>query len=267
MKKLDFKNWMCLESLADFGFNNDNEPTQEEKDQKAIGDSKPIDTFDIEFMMEYLSNQVIGGKKGKMPFVNEVHWGEGAGSLRVWSGTSLCINIDRMGHDLTGCPKWGTKKYFQINRSGYGGHEPAVAQEIVEQLKLLDQKPLDSPSSNYQELESLVSAISEQLRQSSRNIFLYEGVKKKNDNEYIIRFGVRGHGIEAQDQQKVEENHTTVTYDKKTGMIRLINTNIESAVGGGSKWEIMPSDTDWYFFPTQPKNEIVEAIATAMRWY
>ena len=78
--------------------------------------------------------------------------------------------------------------------------------------------------------------------------------------------GVRGQGVQRKNQKRVEENQTHVTYNPKTGLIRMTNYNIESSLGQ-HEWQLVPSDTDWYFCPTQTREEITETISTTMHWY
>ena len=129
--------------------------------------------------------------------------------------------------------------------------------------------PIDSINEEYQpkDLRNLVIRMAFTLREVARDIFVYEGVREVNDSEYIIRFSVRGHGVESPDHGKVEENQTLVSYNDEEGLIRILNYNIESTNGKSRDWAIKPSDTDLLFLPSQSIDEIVETMATTMRWY
>ena len=84
---------------------------------------------------------------------------------------------------------------------------------------------------------------------------------------YIIAFGVRGQGLEARSQQRVEQNQTLVAYDQEQGTIRITNYNLQSPTGRGHEFKINQNDLDLYFFPSQDKDEISETIAVHMRYY
>ena len=244
-----------------YGFDKELKPRYTKKEE-----SKPVKTFNIEKLLEYLGMHKLGYKEPNIKFVNEIHWGVGPGAIRLWIGTGLNIMLEKQTVDLTGIARWITKKVFQVDQAGYGGYEDAVANELLNELEKIDEKTPDSAKHDYDELESLVSNIAGALRRTSRSIFMFDGIRKLNEHSYIIRLGVRGQGVEAPDQQRVEENQTHITYDPETGLIRMTNYNIESPVRSHS-WEIMPTDTDWYFCPTQSREEITETIANTMHWY
>lgn len=259
--KTGFHYWLVKEGKDIFGFE---KPQRLEKKNKD--DEKPINQFNVEKLMDYLSLHEIGAKGPQVRFSNEMHWGNGHGALRIWLGTGLNIMIERQGIDLNGTPRWVTKRVYQIDPSGYGGYEDAIAEELLEQLEKIDETELDSPSRKYDDLEGLVASMASSFRRTARDIFIFEGIRKIDGNNYIIRLGVRGHGIESPDQQRVEENQTHVSYDKESGTIRVLNYNVESPLRQ-HEWAIMPTDTDLVFFPTQTRDEIVETLANTMHWY
>jgi len=260
---MEFKTW--FEGVDIFGFEKDIN-----KDNKKEESDTPVNRFDLEKMMEHLYELKLPGKRAHLQFMDQIQWGEGVGAIRIWTGTGLQMGIERLGISLEHKPVWAMKKFFQINRAGYGGHEEKVAQELFEFVELIDKQPLDSPKKegfDEQMLENLVVNMANKMRRTAKDIFIFEGIKKISDSNYIIKMELRGHGVETQDQQRVLENLTDISYDHKTGVIRLINTNIENHCGRSVDWGIMPSDMDWNFFPTQTGDEIAEAIATNMKWY
>lgn len=262
MKSYKFKDWLLQEGKDIFGFEKDR--AVKKKDER---DEKPVNGINLEQISDYLSMHEIGVKRPRIRFVNEVHWGKGPGALRVWFGTGLNVMIERQGVDLNGTPRWYTKKIYQLDQTGYGGFEDAIAYEIIEQLEKIDETELDSAKRDYDDLESLVAHMASAMKRTARPVFIFEGIRKVDRNNYVIRFSLRGHGVEAQEQQRVEENQTQITFDKESGVVRVTNFNIESPVGKDHKWEIMPTDTDLNFFPTQSREEIVETMATTLHWY
>lgn len=156
---------------------------------------------------------------------------------------------------------------FQLNRQGYGGLEDKVAQEIYEQLEIFNDSNIEAPVEDYKDLENLVSNIYSKLKKTSKIIFIPEGVRKLHDDAYIIKFGVRGQGVEEMDHHRVEQNQTLITYDRQAGTIRMTNYNLTSPTGGAHSWKIGTNDLDIYFFPTQSRDEISETIAVHMKYY
>jgi hypothetical protein len=204
MRRLSFRKF--VEATDIFGF----EPERFSEDPDNSMYERPINQFDIDLMMEYLSKKSMpAGLKSKSNFINEIQWGTEPGAVKLFVDTGLTFYIKKFNHDLQGTPRWVTKRMFQLNRHGYGGLEDAVAQEIFEHLEKYYRKDIDAPQKNYDELENLVMHISNKLKRTSKDIFMYEGIKKLTDNNYIIAFGVRGHGVETQDQQRVEDGTYT----------------------------------------------------------
>ena len=267
MRRLTFKRY--FEATDIFGFD------VERSDEKSDDDmsSKPINQFDLELMMEYLGKKPVGNYEPHKPFVSEIIWGRQPngftvpGSVKLEVDTGYTFYIKKMGMDKLGQPRWITKKMFQLNRQGYGGLEDAVAQEVYEHVVKIQEGNLDGPTEGYDDLENLVVHINNKLKRISKNIFIPMGIKKLHEDAYIISFEVRGHGLEAQDQRRVEQNQTCVTYDKEQGTIRIFNYNIESPVGRGHSWQLMENDIDLYFFPTQDREEISECLAVHMKYY
>jgi len=269
MKELNFKGWVLNEFKDIFGFSREGA----DKPLKArglfhteINPDMPIHRLDIELITERLRRLTINEKKPKYKFMNWIQWGEGIGAIRLKIHPDLHVEIARKSYDLQGEPTWALKRLWLLNRSGYGGHEDFVVQEMLNQLEHVDKLPLDSPKKDYKELEKLAFSMASKMKQVARSYFLYEGIRKVDDNQYIIRFGVRGQGVEAPGQSRVIENQTLLLFHPESGKIRLTNKNIETPIGGFN-WELMPPDTDINFLPTQPSEEMVEAIATVMRWY
>jgi hypothetical protein len=260
MKDLNFKIW--LEEADIFGFDQGIEPKTSDDDE-----GEPVHQFNFEELMDYLCDMKLPGKNPKIKLVNEIHWGDGgSGTMRVFIAPRMFVYLDRMGMDLEGNRTWLRKKSYQLNRAGYGGYERSVAESIFEEVKKIDRQPLERPTSDYKELDKLVLAMANKFRGKARDIFIFENITKKSDNHYIIKMGVRGHGIGAPNQQRVEANLTEIAYDAKAGKIRVINTNVESPLQG-HVWALQPSDEDFYAFPSQSKDEIVEAMATFLKWY
>lgn len=253
-----FKTWLEFKDI--FGFDKNTSV------EKTYQNDMPIKSFDLEKLFSMLASKKIGTHEGRSNFINEVQWGSNTGSIKCWCGTGLNLMIDRLGNDLNGHPVWYTKRIFQINRGGYGGYEDIVANEVLDEVQVINKEETDSPKKEYEKLENLVMQMADSIKRNAKNIFIFEGIKKISDSNYIIRLGVRGHGQQAPGQQRVEENQTSVIFEKEKGMIRILNYNIESGMGQ-HEWAIEASDTDLNFFPTQSNSEIIETITNTLKWY
>jgi hypothetical protein len=257
-----FHNWLLKEGKDIFGFEREIVPVR-----RNPHDDEPLKTFNIEEVMNYLVTCDVGPLSPKINFVNEIRWGDGSGAIRVRVGTNLDVMIEKQGIDLRGDPRWYTARVYQLRRDGAGGTEVTVANEILDVVKKVAKQPMPSPTNEYVDLENLVFSIANAIRKTGSPIFLFEGIRKIGDNNYIVMLGLRGHGVEHQDQKRVMQNQTHITYSKDTGIIRIFNYNIESPVGKSQNWKLMEADVDWYFAPNQPREEIVETIANTLHWY
>lgn len=261
MKKT-FKKY--FESIDIFGFE---AKRPDESMPTVLPDEEPINRFSIELMMEILSNKKLGLYDGNVNFVNEIRWGQQPGSVKLEVDTGYSFYIKKLGIDLQGNPRWITKKMFQLNRQGYKGYEDSVAEEVFGEVEKCFNEKIESTNKDYKQLESLVDHIYKKLIRDAKPIFIPEGVRKVNDDAFIIKFGVRGHGLESRDQTRVEQNQTLVSYDRENGTIRVTNYNIKSPVGKRHSWKIYPNDLDLYFFPTQDREEISETVLVHMKYY
>ena len=257
--KHTFKFW--IETRDVFGF--EKELYADPKPEKT---EKPIKEFSLACLITSLGQYPLGVKQPDIKFINEIHWGEEPGAIRVRIGNKLCVMIERRNIDFQGTNRWGCKRFYQIPQTGEGGNEESFAQEIMEVLKAVDFEPLDSANHEYTGLEELAASMSNMLKKTSNSLFVFEGTRKSNDDEYIIRFSVRGHGTGWRHQRRIEENHTRLNYSKDAGVIKLSNFNVFSPMQG-HEWLQAQQDLELYFFPSQPTEEMIECIANFMYWY
>lgn len=257
---MQFKKY--LEAIDIFGFDKDR--TEIDTHDPFLTD--PINQFDTELMMNFLSKKSLNTISA-VGDVSKVQWGNEPGAIKVEVDPGFTFYIKRLNNDKAGNPRWVTKKMFQLNRNGYGGYEDSVAQEIHECAVQVSKQSLDAPKEKFDGLEDLSMHIYNKLKRSSKPIFIPEGIKKMSDNAYLLCFGLKGQGVQWRSQDRVEQNQTAITYDEQCGTIRITNYNLRSSVGGLHEWKLMPSDLDVYFFPTQTREEIAEAISVHMKYY
>jgi len=134
-------------------------------------------------------------------------------------------------------------------------------------LNKVNDAPLDSPIQDYDNFEKLVSAIAYRVGVVVNDPLFIEGITKMNDRRYLIVFGVRGMGQGAPEQNLVNEVLIDLNFDPRTGIIKMIEGNVESAHAKRQGWELVPSDFILYFMPSQSKDEIVSAVSTIMKYF
>ena len=134
MKK--FEDWLLSEEKDIFGFE---KPVATQHDPS---NDLPVNTFDVEYMTTVLKNSLVGNRKAHRLSVGEVLWGENeTGAIKVTVHPDLHVLIERLSPNLLGKPTWITKKLFQINRDGYGGHEKFVAKNILIEREIIKVNP------------------------------------------------------------------------------------------------------------------------------
>jgi hypothetical protein len=258
-RKIRFKEF--FEATDIFGFEDKTVPDQPETPET------PVNTFSVGTMMDYLSKWKIGAKTPHVKFMNEIRWGQNFGAVRLVVSPKMAFMVQKLGKDLEGQDAWITKKRFQLNRTGYGGFEEAVASEIFDVIKELSEGGVDSAKKEVERLDRLTERISMKMQKVAQNKFIYEGIKKISDNEYQIVFAVNSYGLEAPSQRRVEQHITQVKFDPEVGLIKCSDFKIESPTGGPHEWRIMPADLEVNFSPAQDREEIEEVIAVHFKYF
>lgn len=255
------------EAVDIFGFDTGRDAADDEKYSEL--ENYPIRQFDIELMMKLLLRKKLGLHEADYSgFMNEISWGgDRPGAMKLEVDTGYTFYVKRLNYDLEGNKRWATKKMFQLNRRGLAGYEDIIANEIYENIENLSGYEIDYPQGDFEGLEKLTYKISQAMRRVSNSVFMFRGIKKLSENCYHIVFECRAGGVETQDHKTVDGNVTQVSFDEITGTIRVNNYNLESKTGRERKFEVMPSDVDLYFFPTQPVNEICDCLAVHFKYY
>ena len=126
--------------------------------------------------------------------------------------------------------------------------------------------PVDAPLDNYSDLERLVTTIAQRTSAVVNDPLYFDEIRKLSDHEYILKFDVRGHGLQAPDQRRVEQVMIHLRYHAHRGVIQMIETNVESSLSKHD-WQLMPSDFELFYMPSQSQDEIVNSIATLMKFF
>lgn len=240
------------------------------KDEPELTDEKegkPLHGFDTELMIRLLSRNRIGIIEATVPFMNEIQWGTRYGAVKMEVNNRMQFLFHKLGKDLEGNPRWVTKKSFQLNRRGYGGYEESVAQEVYDVVQGLAHGGLEGPTQDFDDISEVASYVSGKLRRAAKDIFIYRGVKKVNEWNYQVIFEVRGQGVQAPGQKRVEQNVTDISYDEEKGTIRIRNYDVESPVGKAHSWSVQPCHIDTYFFPTQEHAEMAEPVTILLKYF
>jgi hypothetical protein len=261
-----FKLW--LESQRDiFGFDDGPPATV-----SPPADDRPVRRFNINSMMEDLASRQMGTHAGFQKFPNEVQWGTEAGAIKIEIGMQHTAYLERLVHDREGSPVWLTKRVYMINTDGYMDHPGAVAEALYGDAAKLYRTGLDGPAEDYSAdaLEDMVMHLVARAKETAHQYFIYEGVKRVNPHNYIVRFAARGGGVGAlfstQPQGRINEFIIDVSFCRQSGLLHTILTSVQTTDEGVS-WEIQPSLFEGWFAPAQGSHEVAEALLTSMKYF
>jgi hypothetical protein len=264
MKRFAFKEWFGSRDI--FGFDKEINLAQDIKN-----DDLPIKNFSLGIVMERLGSNTLSIGVPKSKFLSEMQWGDQAGSVKVVWTPRLNVKIQKLHHDREGNPIWVLNKFFFVNDREFAGKEDVVADEIFEQVKLVAEQQIDGVAEHYSyTLENLVYSLAARMRQQDNETIDFQGVRKLNENEYDLSFYVRGGGVGTmygpRGQRPAVALIVKVGYNETTGVIKSIIELVEG-VDDTSNWTIQPAEFEELFLPTQPKNDIISAITTALKWF
>jgi hypothetical protein len=260
-----FRQW--LESGDIFGF----EGKRDEKPREVNED--PIVPMNAEVIIETMLDTDIEGRKAFSDYPDQIQWGREPGAMQMVISPlgSFKSIVRKLQTNLKGESVWVCKKiipYKDIMHSNVRFDE-AFAMDLFEQIEEISKGEMEAPVFDYNGLESLTLKVANRCVRNDvmPEIFVFRGVRsiKKNEN-YVIFFEPRGHGVEAPGSARVEQFMIDMSYDAKTGMVRSFGHDVQSPTRG-HVWYPQPSEWDECFSPTQDKNEIVNAISSAFRTY
>ena len=229
-------------------------------------DNKPVKGFNLEAMMDILTNKKLGAYEPHQNFINEIQWSGRHGAIKLEVDTGLTFYIKRLGFDLKGNTRWITKKMYQLNRRGFGGFEETVAEEIFDEIRDVNGNAVDSPSADFTNLRGLTMAVCSAIRKSAQPKFLFQKIKQISEHQYQIVFEIDNNGVQAIGQNRIEENITDLSYDRTCGTIKVDNYNVISKVGS-REWKLNQTDLSLFFFPSQSPEEIADCVAVHFRYY
>lgn len=265
--------WMGKSPEKLFGFEN---PTK----KQTIGDvyeQHPIENLQIDTVLDEIVNLgKIGTKEPKKDFGNFVIYGDNqtVGSLKIqFSPLGSCrITIERLVKNVEGTPTWITRYAIPV----INDYEHLTLQDIAiekmlavrsnEIASFVDKNELETPVTDYKDLEKLVMKIAGNMKLKHPQVMNYYGIVKTDINNFIIYFNYKGYGLEAPDHRKVNQFNVYISYDPKTGFIHSWGAEHSSANQG---YTYKPQSPEWdeYFSPKQDPNEIVTILEKIFSTY
>lgn len=263
-----FRKWLVKEGKDIFGFEKNKKPIK-----KAEQYDGPLNPIAADTIMESMMKKNIGGQAAFSDFHDQVQWGKTPGAVRMVItplGSYKSI-IRKLQINLEGTEEWVCKKVIPYKNMLYTDYsfDEHLAEDMFEKIESIYKEEINAPSRDYTGLEQLTIKTASYC---SRNdimpkIFVYRGIKQKKKNEnYLIVFECRGHGLEAPGSMRLEQFVIDMSYDASTGMIRSFGYGIQSPTRQ-HLWIPQPSEWDEKFSSSQNEQEIKEAIGAAISTY
>lgn len=259
-----FHKWLKTEAKDIFGF--EKHITQKQQSQ----DENPIQPIEIPVVIEYLGQLSLPTKNPITRWENECQWGENTGAVKVSFSPfgSFKAVIHRKTVDLQGNPAWICKECISL--VDLKESEQSLTQILFDAVEKVDKMPLDTATDNFVEFENLILRVASRVKRECPAVFLYEGVKKMNESNYLIYFSARGAGTgrlgHAGRDTRLEEFIIDLSYNKKRGLIKCFGHDVTSPIRA-HEWNARPSEWEEYFCPTQESDVIVGNIATFLSTY
>ncbi len=140
--------------------------------------------------------------------------------------------------------------------------------KLYESLHEIDGTLVDGPSNTFGELEKLVLKVAVTIRRdTTQKIFMYEGIRRLAEGfHYIIHFGCSGMGVQRKDQKRLDQFQINMSYNKNEGTIKVIGQDVGDSLPQ-HRWIIDTPEFLEYFMPSQPAEEIANAILTCINLY
>jgi hypothetical protein len=234
-------------------------------------DDLPIRRFSVASVMERLGKNNISLGAPKSKYLTEMRWGTEAGSVRVVWTPRLNVKIQKLHHDREGSDVWVMKKYYFVNDRDFAGQEDVVADEIFEQVANVAKEKLESVMESQEfKFDNIIWSLAAKMRQQPNDTIDFQGVTKQNEHEYDLSFYLKGGGqgtmYGPKSQRPAMALLVKMGYSESTGVIKAIAELIQG-VDNTSNWTIQPAEFEENFLPSQPKEEIITAITTALKWF
>jgi hypothetical protein len=195
--------------------------------------------------------------------------GDQAGAIKIDVSPlgSYKIIARRKIKDIQGEDTWVCKKVFPLDENEHNNNEIPLAHSIYDDLVEINKTLLEGPKREFPEFERLVEKLTSAVRQNYPSYCMFpKGLKKMNEDYFKIYFEFKGHGVEAPTRGRAEQFDIDVLWDRNKGLVRIWGYDIDSKVRQHT-WNVQPSEFDEWFSPSQPPEEIIEAVVSMFMTY
>lgn len=229
-------------------------------------EDEPNRYFSTELITKLLVKNNLPTRKAKVKFSNCVVWGDGPGAIHAEFSPlgSYKATIRRMNNDLIGDEIWCCKEIMPMTYRR-NDREEQITEEIFNVVQQIDKIPLDYAGRDY-DLERLAIKMARMFKKTAPKIFIFQGLRKITNYNYIIYASFRGQGVEAPTRERAIQFDINLSFDPFKGIIKNFGTNIQSPINYHS-WQLKPSEWEEFYFPTQSFDEIVNNTQAILSTY
>jgi hypothetical protein len=260
-----FNEWILKEGHDIFGF----EKIQTKKEIIQNQDL-PLNPITADTILETMMKREILGNSPFSQFHDQIQWGSTSGAVQMAISPlgSYKSIIRKLQPDLEGNLQWTCQRilpYKDLLKTDRSFDEH-MAEEIFEKIEAIYKEEIYAPSHEYEGLAKLTIKTANECTKKDKipEIFIFTGLKeiKKNEN-YLILFECKGHGVEAPGSMRLEQFVIEMSYSKSTGMIRSFGYGIQSPTRQ-HLWQPQPSKWDEKSSSSQDSEQISRSIAAAL---
>ncbi len=235
-------------------------------------DPYPVRSVKNSLILELLKKYRLGSKTSESAFPDELLWGDrdevGSINLDISPLGSQKIIIHRRLKDLKGNLVWVCKKVYPENKTEEEVGEiteDKIALTILKDLNDIHAEKLDVAKERYDNLKNLITKTTRECNKVTPKWFVLQGTRKLNDNSYLIIYNITGTGTGSHNSYRIDEFLININFNPENGLIRCWGNEVSSPLV--REYNLMPSEWDEVFMPTQSLSEISDCIAAALSTY
>ena len=235
---------------------------------------EPMEPFRSSLMLKELYNLGhINQRKVSKDWDTEIVYGEGVGKMQVdvsplGSYKIILKYINDLQGNLTGICRYIQPLVNDFNHKGPNDpREQVLADKLYNKLQEMDAEPLPAPmSGKLKEFEKVVHKFASVVKTEHPAIMVYEGLRKLDENNYLMSFEYKGYGNGLPNSNKAEKFLINWQYMPKEGLIHTWGYEVVSK-SVTRTYIPTPSEWDEYFTPSQPSEVIIGCIREAFMTY
>ena len=225
-------------------------------------------TLNTEIVMSELSRLPVHNKEPMVEWHDTIAWGSGMpGTLKLVVSPlgSLKATIRKLVVDEEGQNTWVCKKVYPLNLRE-GRTEQDWVGVFHDDLKKIAMEGQDGGAKNFPRLDRFMINLGGKIKQNAPLIFVFEGIRRSDEDNYIIYMSYRGQGVQRRDQRRCEQFNVSVGFCKTRGLLHIWGYDVSSPMRG-HKWEVRPAEWNEYFTPSQGEKDIIESVINLVRTY